>query len=205
MEAPVWAAGLHNLDLTLLGDRAGLDRSWDISRAYADVQAVLDFGAAGPPEAKRASAGDVTVRPVFRGRGFAVDESLCFVLMPFDNELAPVYQDHIRAAVESQGLTCVRADELFSPGQVMEQIWEQMNRAGLIIVDLTDKNPNVFYELGIVHTLGKPVILMTQSEDDVPFDLRHLRFIEYEYTPHGCHQLEEDLRKAVQSVLQQRP
>jgi hypothetical protein len=205
VERAIWRSGLHEMDLTFRGRNEERGESWDSSRAYAAVQALQALAMPVPRTAKRATPEDMTVRPLFRGRDFVVDERLCFVLMPFSKELAALYQNHIRAAVESQGLTCMRADELFSPGQVMEQIWEEMNRAGLIIADLTGKNPNVFYELGIGHTLGKPVILMAQSENDVPFDLRHLRFIRYEFTPHGCPQLEEDLRKAVQSVLQQRP
>ena len=130
-----------------------------------------------------------------------VDDKLCFVLMPFAEEHRPVYDDHIKKVAEQCGLHCVRADEVFGPGQMMEQIWELMNRAGLLIADVTGKNPNVFYELGVAHTLGKPVILITRAEEDVPFDLRHFRYILYEYTPRGCQRLEEALSNAIGAVL----
>ena len=52
-------------------------------------------------------------------------------------------------------------------------------KSSVVVCDLTGKNANVFYEAGIAHSLGKDVILITQSADDVPFDLRHLRYIPY--------------------------
>jgi hypothetical protein len=179
---------------------------WDTSRSYSDLAALRNalahLGVAAdeaPPVPMRARR--MSVAPVFGGRSFVLDDQLCFVLMPFEDQLRPVYDDHIRKVVEQCGLRCLRADDVFDPGQIMEQIWDLINRARLIIVDLTGKNPNVFYEMGIVHTVGKPVILMTQSEDDVPFDLRPFRYILYEYTPRGCQDLERKLREAIQAVV----
>ena len=148
---------------------------------------------------------DMVVTPIFGGRGFAVGQKLCVVLMSFADEARPIYDDHIRKVVVEQcGLECRRADDVFKAGQSMEQAWEQMNRARLIVADVSGRNPNVFYDLGIAHTLGKPVILITQREDDVPFDLRHLRFIQYEYTPRGCQELERNLREAIEAVVRPR-
>jgi nucleoside 2-deoxyribosyltransferase len=145
---------------------------------------------------------DMVVSPIFGGRGFPVGQELCVVLMSFADEARPIYDDHIRKVVVEQcGLECRRADDVFKAGQTMESVWEQMNRARVIVADVSGRNPNVFYELGIAHTLGKPVILITRSEDDVPFDLRHLRFVEYEYTPQGCQELERKLREAIQAVV----
>ena len=59
-------------------------------------------------------------------------------------------------------------------------IWDYTQRAKILLADLTGKNANVFYELGLAHAAGKPVILVTGSIDDVPFDLRALRVIEYD-------------------------
>ena len=74
----------------------------------------------------------------------------------------------------------MRADELFSTGSVMEQIWEQIRKAKILLADLTGKNPNVFYELGLAHAIGKPVVFTSGNLEDVPFDLRHLRVIIYD-------------------------
>jgi hypothetical protein len=75
----------------------------------------------------------------------------------------------------------VRADELFSTGSVMEQIWEQISKARVLRADLTDTNPNVFYELDLAHAARKPVVFTSANIEDVPFDLRHLRVIVYEF------------------------
>ncbi len=141
------------------------------------------------------------LRPVFRGRGFITEENLCFVLMPFgDPDLQTVYEDHVRPMVEGQGLRCLRSDDLYSTRAIVEDIWEGINRAQVIIAELTGRNPNVFYELGICHTIGKEVIPITQSMKDVPFDLRHRRCIVYEYTPRGCKELEERLASTLEAV-----
>ena len=62
---------------------------------------------------------------------------------------------------------------------MIQDVVSLIDRSSLVICDCTGKNPNVFYEVGIAHTLGREVILITQAEVDIPFDLRHLRFIRY--------------------------
>ena len=61
----------------------------------------------------------------------------------------------------------------------MEDIWELINKSRIIVADVTGKNANVFYELGISHTIGKDYIVLTQNELDVPFDLKHRRYFKY--------------------------
>jgi hypothetical protein len=73
----------------------------------------------------------------------------------------------------------VRADELFSTGTVIEQIWHQVIKSKVLLADLSGKNANVFYELGLSHAACKPVILTSRDVKDIPFDLRHLRAIIY--------------------------
>lgn len=75
------------------------------------------------------------------------------------------------------------------------------NRARIVIADLTGKNPNVFYEVGVAHTVGENVILITQRIEDVPFDLRHLRHIQYEYTPRGMIVFEQRLKATILNIL----
>lgn len=116
-----------------------------------------------------------------------------FVLMPFSQELKPIYEDHIKPTVEKVGFSVARADNFFGTRSVIAEIWTAINYADLVIADCTGRNPNVFYEIGIAHTLGKETILISQSIDDVPFDLRHLRIIIYEFKPRGTSQLERDL------------
>jgi hypothetical protein len=143
----------------------------------------------------------VQINPMFTGRNFLVQPNLCFVLMPFRQELTPIYDDHIKKIVEEVNLECKRADDIFSNTAIIEDIWANINKARLLIADLTGKNPNVFYEVGVAHTIGKDVILTTQNIDDVPFDLRHLRHIQYEYTPRGMEAFEQHLKNTIISIL----
>lgn len=104
----------------------------------------------------------------------------CFVMMPFGSWFDRYYQEIYAPAIREAGFEPVRADELFSTGSVVEQIWEQIEKAIVLLADLTDKNPNVFYELGLAHAARKPVVFSAGKLEDVPFDLRHLRVIVYD-------------------------
>lgn len=101
-------------------------------------------------------------------------------MMPFGSWYDRYYQDIYVPAIRDAGFEPVRADELFSTGSVVEQIWEQIEKSKVLLAELTDKNANVFYELGLAHAAGKPVVFTAGRVDDVPFDLRHLRVIVYE-------------------------
>ena len=117
--------------------------------------------------------------PIFRSKIERVNTGICFVLMPFSEDWSKrVYDLLIKKNVEAMGLQCLRADNLNGP-IVIEDIWTQINQAGIIIADVTHKNANVMYELGIVHTLGKPAVLITQEIDKIPFDFSHLRHYPY--------------------------
>ncbi len=109
----------------------------------------------------------------------SVDRNLCFVLMPFRDEREPVYKKIKEIIVIDQKLSCMRADDIYSTGIIIKEIWDSIQKAQIIIADATDKNPNVFYEMGLAHAIGKDIIIITQSIDDIPFDLRHRRLIIY--------------------------
>jgi hypothetical protein len=124
-----------------------------------------------------------------------------FVIMPFLKDLKPVYDDHIRPAAQSMNLTVARGDDFFSAQSVMADIWNAMNACRLVIADCTGRNPNVFYEMGMAHTLGKPVILISQTREDIPFDIQHIRYLIYEFTPRGMLEFEKKLTATIQSEL----
>lgn len=83
---------------------------------------------------------------------------------------------------------------------IMADIIELICTSSVIVCDLTNKNPNVFYEAGIAHTLGKEVILITQSQDDVPFDLRSIRYIHYLGNEQGRNELAQNILNRVLSI-----
>jgi hypothetical protein len=110
----------------------------------------------------------------------SVDRNLCFILMPFRDELEPVYKKIKEIVVIDQKLSCMRADDIYSAGIIIKEIWDSIQKAQIIIADATSKNPNVFYEMGLAHAIGKDIIIITQTMDDIPFDLRHRRLIIYD-------------------------
>jgi hypothetical protein len=124
-----------------------------------------------------------------------------FMLMPFSRELKPVFEDHVKKVAANLGLSAGRADDFFSKGSIMQDVWSAIYYAKVIVADCTKRNPNVFYEIGIAHTLGKDTILISQALKDIPFDLRHLRTIIYEFTPRGMADLESSLESTLKSLL----
>ncbi len=104
----------------------------------------------------------------------------CFMLMPFGDWYDGYYVDVYAPAIKDAGFEPSRADNLFHSGSVVEQIWEEIRGAKVLVAEVTGKNANVFYELGLAHARGKPVVILTGNLDDVPFDLRHLRVVVYD-------------------------
>ncbi|MBJ6110429.1 toll/interleukin-1 receptor domain-containing protein [Hymenobacter sp. BT523] len=142
-------------------------------------------------------------QPSSKSEEVLVDDKLCFTVMPFSvEELNIVYEDFVKPAVEEFcNLTCERGDDVFGSNVVMDDIRKSIEKARIIIADLTGRNPNVFYEVGIAHTLNKPVLLLSQDVEDIPFDLRHRRILIYEYSPRGCKKLEKDIVKSINSMM----
>ena len=97
--------------------------------------------------------------------------TLVFAVMPFREEFNDVYKLGIKAACEDAGAYCDRVDEQMYEGMVIERIYQQIGRADVIVADLSAKTPNVFYETGYACGLGKRVILIARSEEDIPLDL----------------------------------
>jgi hypothetical protein len=85
--------------------------------------------------------------------------------------------------------------------QADSYVWGAICGAGAIIADCTGRNPNVFYEIGIAHTIGKQVILLSQDVEDVPADLRYYRYLLYTPTESGQEELQEKLSQTVKATL----
>ena len=107
-------------------------------------------------------------------------DETCFVLSPFGGWFDTYYDSVFEPAITKAGLLACRADDLYRPSSIVHDIWSYVRKAKVLLADLTGKNPNVLYELGLAHAIGKPVVMVTQSLDDVPFDLRNLRVITYD-------------------------
>ncbi len=122
-----------------------------------------------------------------------VDPNLVSVMMPFARQFDDVYAA-IDAAAQGHNLQCRRADNIWENAAVMQDVISLIDRSRIIVCDLTRQNPNVFYETGIAHALGREVILIAQSEADIPFDLRHLRYVTYLDNEQGRGALTERLQ-----------
>jgi hypothetical protein len=116
------------------------------------------------------------------GKAVSVDVGdSCFVMMPFASPHGGYYEKVYKPAIEKTGLKPIRADaEIFGAGKIVDQVWSGINAAKVLVAELTTRNPNVFYELGLAHALRKPVVLISSNEEDVPFDLKHIRVIYYD-------------------------
>jgi hypothetical protein len=125
-----------------------------------------------PPKKKPAVRNKRTVRKKKQGT--------CFVISPFGGWHDDYHREIFCSAIESAGLEPTRADDLFRSSNIVHDIWHFVSSSRVMLADLTGKNPNVFYELGLAHAARKPVLLVTQTMDDVPFDLRALRVITYD-------------------------
>lgn len=166
----------------------------EIARLRSELKEAVAIFKANPPRAEALGRIDRA----------GADERKCFIVMPFGNpDLQVVYEDFVRPVIEEQcALACERGDDVFGSNVVMDDIRSSIATADIVVADLTGKNANVFYEVGIAHTVGKPVLLMAQSIDDVPFDLRHRRVLLYEYSPRGCKKLEKTLKENLDAMIE---
>lgn len=137
---------------------------------------------------------------------FRLDESeimesdLISVMMPFDSRFDSVYTTLQRSAA-SLRIRCLRVDDIWKNDAIIQDIVSLINRSRIVICDCTGRNANVFYEIGIAHTLGRDVILITQSDGDIPFDLRHLRYIPYLNNGEGLMKLSEVLAQRIRTLI----
>lgn len=114
-----------------------------------------------------------------------MSEKICFVIAPIgdpDSDTRKrsdkILKHVITPAVESCGYKAVRADKISEPGMITSQIIEHIVEDALVIADLTDRNPNVFYELAFRHVVKKPFIHIINKGEKIPFDVHGLRTVE---------------------------
>jgi hypothetical protein len=152
-------------------------------------------------ESKQARGTSESVVP--SGRSISA-VATAFTVMPFGPaNIQWIYEKTVRPTLEKCDVNCVRGDDMFGSEAIMEDVLAGIDDAVLVVADLTGQNANVFYEVGIAHAKDKPVLLLAQSLDDVPFDLRHRRILVYEYSPPGVEELAEKLEKHARAMLQQ--
>lgn len=128
-------------------------------------------------------------------------EFVAFVIMCFDKDLTIIYEKVIKSILEIHHFKCVRADEITKIGVITQQIEEWIKKCDLIVCDLTYNSPNVFFELGMAHSLKKNVIHITQDTNNIPFDLKDIRMIPYQDTKTGLLDLRDNLSNFIMELF----
>ena len=103
-----------------------------------------------------------------------------FVIMPFQEPYDSYYREIYKPTIEKIGHDVYRSDDIFTPRPIMLDIQQAIIESDIVFCEMSERSPNVFYELGLAHAVGKPVVLVSSKKDDVPFDLRHIRVILYD-------------------------
>lgn len=152
--------------------------------AQAEIEAAVQTKRAAATPIRVPRLGDVTVDP-----------QTVFVLMPFGADLEPVFHV-VREAADRSGLRSFRADSISAAGPIIDQIFESIARSGLIVADLTGRNQNVMYELGLANAMGKETLLLSQDIEHVPFDVRGQRVLTYKPSLRSMQELRQRLMEA---------
>ena len=118
------------------------------------------------------------------------DKEYCFVMMPFQEQDHSLYRVVCEAA-RNVGLIPIRSDEILEPGDILDKIYEVMGRSRVCVAEISDRNPNVMYELGWSLWFGKrpQVVIMVRADQgeviEVPFDVTHARQLRYSTAAEG--------------------
>jgi uncharacterized protein YjbI with pentapeptide repeats len=141
------------------------------------------------------------IHPVdfYPDRNFRVDPRACFVIMPFAEAWSQEVYGVIKEGVEGAGFVCRRGDDYFGR-VVLVDLWQRLNEASFVVADLTSENPNVYYELGIAHTLGKEIVPIIQRGSRIPFDQQPFRILMYENSVQGLGRLSRTIPDWISSL-----
>ncbi|HEY4960267.1 MAG TPA: hypothetical protein VFC15_11960 [Candidatus Limnocylindrales bacterium] len=163
---------------------AGVDCGPDTIQPLIDCKAVLvdASGVHSLSEPSRKILGCCLVaNRRWSGKDVLVDYPEVFVVMPFREPWSiSVFEEMIRPAVEAVRFQCVRGDAPPRVGDLTQNIWSAIARAGLVVAEVSVPNPNVFYEIGLTHALGKDCFILKQRDASVPADFGGSHYYEYE-------------------------
>lgn len=144
----------------------------------------------------------MVVQPIFGNINYDLIKNSVFIIMPFSESWSDDICKCIKEVCVKQGIIATRGDDFMTPGVILDDIWKGINESELIIADITVHNANVFYELGIAHTLGKDVILLHQKDGEkVPFDINNRRYVSYGLLPSEFEKFKKDLNLVVKNFF----
>ncbi|MBF0508678.1 MAG: hypothetical protein HQK57_07115 [Deltaproteobacteria bacterium] len=184
----------YAVKITLEGQRVVL---------FVDEVKVLDYRGLGRTE------GAAVGLFVFKGTQEVIFSNLrvddrrpkAFIVMQFSTPYDEVYRDAIQPLVEEMGFDPVRVDDIADPGIIISDIWTYITEASVVIAEISEANPNVYYEVGMAHSLRKPTLLLAKRGTHLPFDVRPHRCIFYDNSIPGRSRLQDSLRKSLEALL----
>lgn len=124
---------------------------------------------------------------------------LCFVIMPFEDGMKRIYTDAIRSACEQAKFDVLRSDDLDGPYNIHRNIIQYIFSSDVVIADLTQWNPNVFYEMGVAHAIGNKTIMIIRDGEELPFDIVNYQCIKYSTADGGMKALQAKLEKSLRA------
>ena len=127
--------------------------------------------------------------------------SKAFVIMPFNSPYNEFYEKIIKKVCQELDVEVIRGDEIISTSIVMQDIIFQINTSNFIIAEVTEANPNVYYELGYAHAMQKQIILLAKKDTQIPFDISHYRVIYYDDSIIFKDEIEEQLKTYLKSMI----
>jgi len=129
------------------------------------------------------------------------DNPRIFVVMKFGEPYDSLYRDVIRPVSDKLDFEAYRADEVYRPGVILEDIKQGIIKSDVVVADITGSNPNVFYELGFADAMKKPTILLAnRSMEKLPFDISGYRVVFYDDTIRGAAEIMSTLEKHLESI-----
>lgn len=158
-----------------------------------------------PTDSTAPNETELSIRPeIFTIPVGGINENQVAVMMPFAAEFNDTY-GAIKSACKAVGLQAVRADDIWSNSTFIQDIFQLIYCSRIVIVDFSTRNPNVMYETGIAHTLGRHVVPITRRIEDVPSDLQHHRALVYLSNQEGLDSLSKGLTVRLSTVTGREP
>ena len=136
---------------------------------------------------------------IFRVPEDPIEEDLVSVMRPFKPDFHAV-QTALETACTGLGLRCRDVNMEWQESEIIQDVFSLLYRSSVVICDFSEQNPNVFYEAGIAHTLGRVVIPIVQNPEHIPFDLGHHRYLEYETSAEGLQRLIEGVTRRLETL-----
>lgn len=126
-----------------------------------------------------------------------------FVVMQFTQPFNELWKSVVEPVCKNMRLDAKRGDDAYGPGMVIADVSTRIRESAVVIAEITPTNPNVYYEVGYAHALGKPTILIAEKGTTLPFDISGFRVLMYENSIDGKAKFEEGLKNHLDAVLQQ--